>query len=114
MRKLREVKYREILFDLIAKQYESARLDESREAPLLQIVDRAVIPDKKSGPPRTLILIGSCLLGAFFGVGWVILREFIRSLQRDPAEATKLEALRQAKHCWGVKFLDITSDLDPY
>jgi uncharacterized protein involved in exopolysaccharide biosynthesis len=96
VRKQREVKYREILFELIAKQYETARLDESREAPLLQIVDRAVIPDKKSGPPRTLILVGSCLLGVFLGVSWVILRGFVRTLQRDPAGATKLEALRQA------------------
>jgi tyrosine-protein kinase Etk/Wzc len=96
IRKQREVKYREILFELIAKQYETARLDESREAPLLQIVDRAVIPDKKSGPPRTLILIGSCLLGAFGGVSWVILTGFIKTLQKDPMGAAKLEALRQA------------------
>jgi tyrosine-protein kinase Etk/Wzc len=96
VRKQREVKYREILFELIAKQYESARLDESREAPLLQVVDRAIIPDKKSGPPRTLILVGSCLLGACLGVSWVILRGFVRTLQRDPAGATKLQALRQA------------------
>ena len=96
VRKQREVKYREILFELIAKQYESARLDESREAPLLQVVDRAIIPDKKSGPPRTLILVGSCLLGACLGVSWIILRGFVRTLQRDPAGATKLEALRQA------------------
>jgi uncharacterized protein involved in exopolysaccharide biosynthesis len=100
VRKQREVKYREILFELIAKQYESARLDESREAPLLQIVDRAVIPDKKSGPPRILILIGSCLLGAFLGVGWVTLKGFVRTLERDPAGATKIEALRQAAF-WG-------------
>jgi tyrosine-protein kinase Etk/Wzc len=96
VRKQREVKYRELLFELIARQYESARLDESREAPLLQVVDRAVIPDKKSGPLRGLILFASCLLGAFFGVTWVILRGFIETLQRDPARAAKLEALRQA------------------
>lgn len=96
VRKQREVKYHEMLFELIARQYESARLDESREAPLLQVVDRAVIPDKKSGPPRALILFGSCLLGTFFGGSWIILRSFVRTLQRDPAGATKLKALRQA------------------
>jgi uncharacterized protein involved in exopolysaccharide biosynthesis len=96
VRKQREVKYREMLFELIARQYESARLDESREAPLLQVVDRAVNPDKKSGPPRALILFGSCLLGTFFGGSWVILRSFVKTLQRDPVGATKLKALRQA------------------
>lgn len=96
IRKQREVKYREMLFELIAKQYESAKLDESREAPLLQIVDRAVIPDKRSGPPRGLILFGSCILGAFLGVSWVVLKGFIGNLEKDPARSTKLEALRHA------------------
>jgi tyrosine-protein kinase Etk/Wzc len=96
VRKQREVKYRELLFELIAKQYESARLDESREAPVLQVVDRAVVPDKKSGIPRTLILLASCLLGVLAGAGWIIGKDFLEKLQQDPARATKFEALRQA------------------
>jgi tyrosine-protein kinase Etk/Wzc len=96
VRKEREVKYREILFGLIAKQYESARLDESREAPVLQIVDRAVVPDRKSGPQRTLILLASCLFGALAGAGWVIAKDFVGKLQQDPVRATKYEALRRA------------------
>jgi tyrosine-protein kinase Etk/Wzc len=96
VRKQREVKYRELLFELIAKQYESARLDESREAPVLQVVDRAVVPDKKSGIPRTLILLASCLLGALAGASWIIGKDFLEKLQQDPARATKYEALRQA------------------
>jgi tyrosine-protein kinase Etk/Wzc len=96
VRKEREVKYREILFGLIAKQYESARLDESREAPVLQIVDRAVVPDRKSGPQRTLILLASCLFGALAGAGWVIVKDFVGKLRQDPSRATKYEALRQA------------------
>lgn len=96
VRKQREVKYREVLFELVAKQYESARLDESREAPVLQVVDRAVVPDRKSGPPGPLILLASCLLGALVGAGWVIVKDFLGQLQKDPARAAKFEALRQA------------------
>ena len=96
VRKQREVKYREVLFDLIAKQYESARLDESRDAPVLQVVDRAVVPDRKSGPPRTLIILVSCLLGALAGGGWVIVKDVVAKLRQDPARAAKYEALRQA------------------
>jgi capsule polysaccharide export protein KpsE/RkpR len=55
IRKQREVRYHEVLFDMIARQYETARLDESREAPVLQVVDRAVVPDRKSGPKRALL-----------------------------------------------------------
>jgi tyrosine-protein kinase Etk/Wzc len=96
VRKQREVKYREVLFELVAKQYESARLDESREAPVLQVVDRAVVPDKKSGIPRTLILLASCLLGALAGAAWIIAKDLLEKLQKDPARAAKYESLRQA------------------
>jgi uncharacterized protein involved in exopolysaccharide biosynthesis len=96
VRKEREVKYHEVLFGLIAKQYESARLDEAREAPVLQVVDRAVVPDRKSGPPRTLIMLASCLLGALAGAGWIIAKDFVEKLRLDPARGPKYLALRQA------------------
>ena len=96
IRKQREVKYHEVLFELIARQYEAARLDESREAPLLQVIDRAMVPDRKSGPSRMLLIFGSCILGAFAGAVWVIWKGFIAALQKDPTNAKKLQALRQA------------------
>jgi uncharacterized protein involved in exopolysaccharide biosynthesis len=96
IRKQREVKYHEVLFDLIAKQYESARLDESRDAPVLQVIDRAVVPDKKSWPPRLLLMLSSCVLGGFVGVTWVIFRHFVVTLTLDPVKASKLDTLRQA------------------
>ena len=96
IRKQREVKYHELLFESLAKQYEMARLDESRDAPVLQIVDRAVVPDKKSGPPRVLIILASCLLGGLLGGIIVILRQYIANLEQDPISASKLQALRGA------------------
>src|SRR5215469_675137 len=96
VRKQREVKYHEVLFELIAKQYEAARLDESREAPMLQVIDRAVIPDGRSGPPRTLLVLATVIFGVFVGVIWIILKTVIGTLQQDPAKAAQFEALRQA------------------
>ncbi|HTU48619.1 MAG TPA: Wzz/FepE/Etk N-terminal domain-containing protein [Bryobacteraceae bacterium] len=62
VRKLREVKYHEALFEILAKQYEAARLDEAKSAPLVQVVDQAVIPEKRSWPPRTILVLGATLL----------------------------------------------------
>lgn len=62
VRKAREVKYHETLFDIIARQYEAARLDEAHEAPL-QILDKATTPDMKSGPPRMFIVLGGLIVG---------------------------------------------------
>ena len=52
LRKYRDVKYHETLYELLAKQYEAARLDEAKSAPLVQLVDTAVVPDRKAGRPE--------------------------------------------------------------
>jgi uncharacterized protein involved in exopolysaccharide biosynthesis len=75
IRKEREVKYHEALFEMLARQYESARLDEAHEAPLLQILDPADYPDSRSGPPRMLIALGGLLLGLLAGCARVLLRD---------------------------------------
>jgi tyrosine-protein kinase Etk/Wzc len=74
VRKEREVKYHEALFEMLARQYESARLDEAHEAPLLQVLDPASYPDSKSGPPRMLIALFGLLLGLLTGCAWVLVR----------------------------------------
>jgi tyrosine-protein kinase Etk/Wzc len=81
VRKQREVKYHETLFELLARQYEAARLDESREAPLLQVVDKAIVPDRKSGPHRALLTLVGIFLGFLAGVFWVILRRAFTNLR---------------------------------
>jgi len=62
-RRFRDVKYHEFLLELLSKQYDAARLDESKAAPDLQVVDTAIPPDRKSGPPRAIIAVLGCLSG---------------------------------------------------
>jgi tyrosine-protein kinase Etk/Wzc len=77
VRKEREVKYHEALFGMIARQYEAARMDESHQAPLLQVLDAASFPDAKSAPRRTLIVLGGTIFGCLSAVGWLLMRERI-------------------------------------
>jgi len=58
----RDYKYQETLFDLYAKQFELARMDESREGGLIQVVDVATAPDRKSKPKRGMIAAGVAVL----------------------------------------------------
>jgi len=70
----REYKYQETLFDLFARQYELARVDESREGGLIQVVDVATPPERRSKPRRGLITIGVAML-VFIGLAtWVLVR----------------------------------------
>ncbi|MGA8593776.1 MAG: Wzz/FepE/Etk N-terminal domain-containing protein [Bryobacteraceae bacterium] len=64
IRKYRDVKYHETLFEALAKQYEAAKLDEAKAGAAVQIIDKAVTPERRSWPPRTLIILG----GAVFAV----------------------------------------------
>jgi capsule polysaccharide export protein KpsE/RkpR len=74
VRQEREVKYHEALFEMIAKQYESARLDESHDAPVLQVLDYGNLPDTRFGPPRAIISVVGSLLGALAGMAFVLFK----------------------------------------
>jgi tyrosine-protein kinase Etk/Wzc len=75
LRKARDLKYHEELYQLLLRQYATAQLDESRSAPLLQVVDYAVVPDTKSGPHRVLLILVAFVLGATAGTAWVVVRQ---------------------------------------
>jgi len=62
-RGLREVKYRETIYELVMRQYEGARMDEARQGSMVQIVDPALVPDRPATLYRIWIALGS-LLGA--------------------------------------------------
>ncbi len=72
--KYREFKYQETLFELFSRQYELARLDETREGALIQVIDPATPPEKKSRPKRALTALG-VTAGAFvLLLIWVVTR----------------------------------------
>jgi tyrosine-protein kinase Etk/Wzc len=93
VRKLREVKYNETLFEIIARQYEAAKLDEAKEGALVQVVDVAKVPDKRSGPPRLLIIAAGVLFGFAGAMVWLFLSEILRHYKSVPAYAPKLRQL---------------------
>lgn len=72
--KYREFKYQETLFELFARQYESARVDESREGALIQVVDAAIPPEKKSRPKRAVFAGGGGAVGLLLSGVWALTR----------------------------------------
>ena len=96
IRKLRDVKYNETIFEILARQFEIAKLDEAKQGTLIQVVDPAIPPDKHSSPQRGLIIIGVTILGFFCAVFTVFLQIFVRFLMRDPEANAKLHHLRAA------------------
>ena len=94
LRRLRDLKYHETVYELMTKEFEVAKLDEAREGAIIQVVDAAVPPDKRSSPHRTLIVIAAAILSFFVAAFWVFLREssaraFDLSENRQRLEAIK-------------------------
>jgi tyrosine-protein kinase Etk/Wzc len=92
----RDFKYYETLFELFAKQYEIARLDESREGAVIQVVDTAVTPERKSKPKKALIALMTTLGTGFALLLFVFIRQALRGAAQSPESAEKLARLRLA------------------
>jgi tyrosine-protein kinase Etk/Wzc len=95
IRRLRDLKYHETVFELLAKQFEVAKLDEAREGSIVQVVDSAVPPDKRSSPHRLLIVIGTTLSAFFIAAFWVVLRQRWARAFNVPEHKQRLELIRQ-------------------
>jgi tyrosine-protein kinase Etk/Wzc len=95
-RKFREVKYHEALLAALGNQFESARLSEVQTVSQFQVVDRAIIPERKSWPPRALFLALSLIFGVLLGSIVMILTIVVHRLKADPVQSKHLAAIRRS------------------
>ena len=92
----REYKYQETMFDFYSRQFESARLDEAREGSVVQVVDYAEVPEKRSSPKRgTTVIIVTVISFVLLTAGAVVIHLW-REASRNPQTARKITALRTA------------------
>jgi tyrosine-protein kinase Etk/Wzc len=94
--RFRAYKYSETLYELFAKQYELARVDEAREGAVIQVVDPATPPEKKAKPKKALIAVIATLAAGFLLLLWVFVRQALRSAAQNPDSAAKIQGLRVA------------------
>ncbi len=90
----RDFKYNEVLFEQLAKQYELAKIDESREGTVIQVVDVAETPERKSKPKKAQIAILASLASGFVLLLFVFVRNALQNTQHDPESTAKLAAVR--------------------
>ena len=92
--RFREYKYKETLYEMFAKQYELARVDEAREGAVIQVIDPAQPPEKKSQPKKALIAVIATLAAGLALLLFVLVRQALRNAHREPDTADKLQALQ--------------------
>jgi uncharacterized protein involved in exopolysaccharide biosynthesis len=96
LRQLRDVKYHEALYEFLSKQLEASRIDEAKDAILVQVVDKAVLPERKSSPKRALIVLVTSAVAFLLSCLGVLIMETLRRKQEDPIERARLAQLRQS------------------
>lgn len=79
-RKQRELKLRESIYNGLTQQYERARLAAIDPGPQLQVVDRAIVAERKSGPSRRLYVAGGLVAGLLVSLGYLLLSAPVRRL----------------------------------
>lgn len=92
---LRNVKYYETIYELLAKQYELAKIDEAKDSAVVQVMDKAIVPDRRSKPFRSLIVLLSAFAALFVGVLWAFVRESMARAKADPQQASRLLDLKR-------------------
>ena len=94
--KLRDFKYFETLFELFTKQYEMARIDESREGAVIQVLDPAQPPEHKSRPKKAQMAMMTTFATGFALLLFIFVRHALRNAGQAPEVAEKLNRLRRA------------------
>src|SRR5207249_12058426 len=87
--RLRDVKYYEFLYELLAKQYELAKIDEAKDATIVQVMDQAIEPDRKSKPKPLIIVFLSAIAALFVSFIWVMVREAAARAREDPVQNSR-------------------------
>ena len=95
--KYRDFKYHETLFELFAKQFELAKVDEAREGAVIQVLDAAQAPERKAKPKKAMIAIIAALAAGFALLLFVFVRQALANAGQDPESAQKMA---QIKNSW--------------
>lgn len=107
MRLYREVKFQDALYQLYAKMVELARLDMAKDFALVQVVDQALPPEKKSNTrllPAILAGMVTCFIMIFFAFG----REFWQNAKVSEANSHRLKVLTEYLDQWARLFRRLT------
>ena len=92
----RNMKVQESILDSLVKQYEFAKVDESKDAPIVQVVDIATPPERRTSPKRTAMVLLSAMTGLLLGIVLAFARNMYLNAQKNPEDREKFQTLFQA------------------
>lgn len=91
---LRDVKYYQMLYEILSKQYELARLEEAKNIALIQVLDNAIPPELKYKPKRAILILTSVMFAFVLAVILAVLLDVKRKTLLIPERAARWYQLR--------------------
>lgn len=91
---LRDLKYKQSLFELFSKQFEMAKMDEAKESPLVQVVDKALPPEERSYPKRAQMMVIATILAFVISLLLAFIMNALDTAKQNPTSAERLNLLR--------------------
>lgn len=96
VRSVRNVKYYETIFELLAKQFELAKMDEAKESSVVQFLDKAIPAERKSKPRRVFITLVSAFAAGVLAVLYAFMREAYVASRRNPQSGKRWQRISTA------------------
>ncbi|MCG2724641.1 MAG: Wzz/FepE/Etk N-terminal domain-containing protein [Elusimicrobia bacterium] len=103
IRKMRDFKYNETLYEILMKQYGAAKLDEASDASIVQVVEIAEVPEKRFKPSRRKIVVNTGLIVFFLSIFLVFMKVYYENLMADSASRSKIKDLKKSIDFEGMK-----------
>ena len=96
LRRTRDLKYAETIHQLLAQQYQMAKVDEAQNAPILQVLDAAIPPEKRSSPNRRQMVLMAMVVSGFLMCMVAFMIEVKRQAETDPEQSAKMADLKES------------------
>jgi capsule polysaccharide export protein KpsE/RkpR len=99
----RATKIQETVFELLTQQCELAKVQEAKETPSVKVLDPPTLPERKSFPPRLVIMVFGAFLSMMAGAIWILGNDGWKNLDvNDPRKRFALEAYTKIKADFGL------------
>ena len=95
IRKTRDFKYAETIYEVLAKQFEMAKIDEAKESSVIQVLDKAMPPEQKSKPKRSMMVLIAALATGFLTILYAFIKEALQNAKKDTETEAQLTTLKK-------------------
>ena len=79
----------------MTQQVVVAKIDEAKDAAIIQVVDKALVPEVKSKPKRSMIVLLATILAFFVGIIWVFIKEAGERAGQNPEQTERMNLFRR-------------------